>query len=287
LEDFNRSVIFEPNFDMAIINRGMILSGLNRTEEAFSDYNLAISLNTTISEAYYHRGNYYLKKELYELALNDYIIAEKLQPNDFEILNNKAQVLIILKKYKESLSCFKKAINAVKRANIPKNKNYVVGELFKGRGIAYQNLKKHQKAIYDFSSSIFLFKNPDSYNLRGVSYTKLKDYENATLDFNDAIKLQNGESADTFYNRGVLNFEMKKFENAIEDFNEAIELYNKYISKMDNLTMNDDQKLTLARVFYFRSKTYRNLKNFFKANEDLDNAKHLNERIIELESLEE
>jgi tetratricopeptide (TPR) repeat protein len=144
----------------------------------------------------------------------------------------------------------------------------------------------HEKAISELTSSTVIDKsNPEPYNLRGISYTKLKNFTLAINDFSESIKLQNGQNADTYYNRGICYYDAKRYNDAIEDFDFSLDLYNKYIAQNSNLTLSEFQKFPISRTFYFRSKAYTAIKNYFKASEDMDNAISLYPKIKEIDSI--
>jgi len=78
------------------------------------------------------------------------------------------------------------------------------------RGIAYDKIKQHQKAIDDYSEAIRL--KPDYvdalYN-RALTYGKLEEYQLAIEDLNRVIKLK-PDHAEAYHYRGVIYFIMGK-----------------------------------------------------------------------------
>ena len=78
-------------------------------------------------------------------------------------------------------------------------------------------------AIIDYTKSLALEKNPDTYYKRGVAYFLTKQYTKAIEDFNNA-EVGKKDDADLFSLRAKCKAELKDNENAIIDFNKAIEL---------------------------------------------------------------
>jgi len=79
--------------------------------------------------------------------------------------------------------------------------------VFVARGLVYQEMGNHQKAIFDFNQAIkFDDSLSDGYYYRGLSKTKLKQYKTAVIDFEEAKnkeRLQIEENANLPPNAGI------------------------------------------------------------------------------------
>lgn len=92
------------------------------------------------------------------------------------------------------------------------------------RGQAYYNLKMTDLALADYNVSAVM--RPDfvlTYINRGLLYDGIGKKELALKDYDIAIQL-NPENPYAFFNRGKLFFEQQKVDLALADFNNAIEL---------------------------------------------------------------
>lgn len=106
---------------------------------------------------------------------------------------------------------------------------------YNSRGLVYQEMGDHQKAIADFNRAIEL--DPGyafPYNNRGYSYQKMNDREKAQRDYDKAIEL-NPKIANPYNNRGLLYYDHDEFEKAVRDFRKAIELDPKLLNSYMNL----------------------------------------------------
>jgi len=106
---------------------------------------------------------------------------------------------------------------------------------YNSRGLVYQELGEHDKAIADFNRAIALepgYAFP--YNNRGYSYQQMHDTKNALKDYDRAIEL-NPNIASPYNNRGLLNYDREEFEKAIVDFKKAIELDPRMLHPRMNL----------------------------------------------------
>jgi Flp pilus assembly protein TadD len=178
-----------------------------------------------------------------------------------EILMNEGITFGTLGDYSISISYFELAEKiaeddlTVGRARV----NLAVS--YNNRGTAYDEFKKHEKAIKDYSKAIELnLEYAVTYNNRGNAYYELKNHEKAIEDYNKAIEL-NPEYATAYYNRGNAYGKLKKHEKAIEDYNKAIELNLEYAAAYNN-----------------RGNAYGELKKHEEAIEDYNKAIELNPR---------
>ena len=145
-----------------------------------------------------------------------------------EILFDEGIFFGTLEDYNISISYFKLAEKIAEDDEIIKRVRVNLTVSYNNRGLAYNKLKEHEKAIADYNKVIAL--DPEyarAYNNRGTAYGKLKKHEKAFEDYNKAIAL-NPEDAIAYYNRGTAYDELKKHEKAFEDYNKAIALNPEY-----------------------------------------------------------
>lgn len=119
------------------------------------------------------------------------------------------------------------------------------------RGNAYRNLKKHKKAIQDFTKAIEI--KPDyevAFNNRGLSYFDLDEFNNAVSDFTVVIKLK-PDFAFGYFNRGNAYSGLYKYDSAVADYTKMIEL-----------------KPDFADVYYNRGNKYYGMSMYQEAIED-------------------
>ena len=97
-------------------------------------------------------------------------------------------------------------------------------EAYNNRGVAKDNLGRHEAALADYAKAIRL--KPDmaeAYNNRGVTKRVIGQYEAALADFDKAIQLK-PDMAKAYSGRGSANVELGRHEAAFVDFDKAIQL---------------------------------------------------------------
>jgi len=94
------------------ISRGVCYSMLNKTAEAIKDFSKAITLNQNKAEAYYLRGSEYYKlgKTKEPLAIKDFNKAIELEPDNNEAYIKRGIYFLEKQKYTEALDDFNKSI---------------------------------------------------------------------------------------------------------------------------------------------------------------------------------
>lgn len=102
------------------------------------------------------------------------------------------------------------------------------GQLYLGRGCAWEELGELEIAFSDFSEVIRL--NPEQavgHYDRGNIFRYKRDYDKAIADYNEALR-RDPKYVDAYYNRGLVWAAKKEFDKAIADDNETLRIDPKY-----------------------------------------------------------
>ena len=210
-----------------------------------------------------------------------------------EILFDEGIFFGTLEDYSISISYFTLAEKIAEDGEIIKRVRINLTVCYNNRGLAYNKLKKHEKAIADYNKAIAL--NPKyaiAYNNRGLAYDELKEHEKAIADYNKAIALD-PEYARAYYNRGYAYNKLKEHEKAIADYNKAIALDPEYAMAYNNRgtaygKLKEHEKAIAdynkaiafnpedAKAYYNRGTAYDELKKHEKAIADYNKAIALN-----------
>ncbi|OPF20296.1 hypothetical protein B1L04_02545 [Microcystis aeruginosa KW] len=200
------------------VNRGILYRRQQKYELALDDYNKAIKLNPNHANAYNNRGNLYQDLQKYELALDDFNKAIEINPNFAILYYNRGNLYYNQKKYELALSDINKGIEL--------NPNYA--EAYYNRGNLYYDLQKYELALSDINKAIELNPNlAEAYNNRGLLYKDLQKYDLALSDYSKAIDI-NPNLAEAYVNRGVLYRLQEKYDLALSDYSKAIDINPKF-----------------------------------------------------------
>jgi tetratricopeptide (TPR) repeat protein len=210
--DFKTSLKYAPNRLSTLINLSIVLSKLNKLEDAeklineglmlhhpknkellmglVEIYEILINHKPDYAEAYANLGNTFKELEIHEKALNAYNTAIILNPNLAEVFSNRGNVMLDLKKYQEALADYEKAI-AIKP---------------------------------DL---------PSAHSNRGIALRELKQLDAALTSYEHAINLK-PDYAEAFYNRGIILSELNYLDDALASYNKAIEIDPDYVQAYSN-----------------------------------------------------
>lgn len=176
---FTNIVEKNPNSAFGFNALGKVQSGSGDSLNAIISFSKAISLDSTITESYFCRGNIYFAKKMYENALKDYLKTEKLKPDYRDNLNNLAFLYSETGKMDEAILYYSKAISL--------NPSIY---LYQRRATCYSYLKRYSEALEDYNKTIKI--NPflaEPYFNRGVCYYYVNQIEKACTDWEKAYTM--------------------------------------------------------------------------------------------------
>ena len=231
-------------------NLGNYQHSLGNYRKAIEDYNYAIEINPYESSIYTNRGTTKYALGDYIGAIADFKYAIHLNPQDstaktyLPIAEDKAHEA--QSRYEKNLIEYGKAVNTniqspkniqnSSKIATPQNINnnqFVVQNVVNPKTLSWQdyynngvqefNQNNYNAAIADFTNSIKLYPNLNSYVYRGIAYSKLQNYDSSIQDFTNAINLSPKYSP-LYKARGRIKEKKNDYYGAIDDYKKAIEL---------------------------------------------------------------
>ena len=239
---------FAENLDENIyFSRGINYENSGQYDLAIEEYTKAIKINPKIVNAYIRCGYLYSHKHQFDLAMINYNKALEINPNDSRIYTVRGNLYMSDKKYNLAILDYSKAI----KLN-PKNKY-----AYFNRGTANYFIGKYELAIYDYSKTIDIDpKNYQAYYGRGKLYFNSKKYDLAVSDYTKVIKI-NPKFIIAYYSRGLALSHLKQNQKAIDDFYQYIrsEKPNKKIAdeateRVLELQSSKLHKLSIDEVYW-------------------------------------
>lgn len=111
-----------------------------RNDDAIALYKEAIMINPTYYLPYKIIGNLYIHYNMLQDALNYLVEANRLEPNDIEVINNIANIYFVDKQYNIAVSYYTQAIRVAP--------NEVV---YTNRALCYENIGEYELAKQDYA----------------------------------------------------------------------------------------------------------------------------------------
>jgi len=109
-DDYTQALRLQPDFVLALLNRGLIAFEQDRKADALADYNRAIALDTGFAQSYVNRGNLYVQLDKPDSALLDFAHALLIDPQMASAYNGRATVMGIKGRYEDAVGDFDRAL---------------------------------------------------------------------------------------------------------------------------------------------------------------------------------
>jgi tetratricopeptide (TPR) repeat protein len=162
-----------------------------------------------------NRGWYFMEKEMYEKATNDFNIVLQLDSLNIASMYNLAHIDIHYGNYKNAVALYTHSLSI-------KNNDYGV---YYSRSFANTHLGNYESALLDLDSAIMINKNSDFlYNNRAVLRMHLGWIEEALEDLEEAVRLSNSMNIDMLFNTAVLKNKLGNSAGALQDCDKALQL---------------------------------------------------------------
>lgn len=153
-EDFKKAINLAPNLSTIYCDQGIYylhFADDENYEQAIIKFNKAIQIDPDYKEAYYGRGETYVRLKKYKEAISDFSKAIKIDQNYMEAYVERGDAYLDLKIYNSAIADFSKAIQLNPKKRI--YNSYGVGSLYYKRGLAYKELGEDSKAQTDFAKA--------------------------------------------------------------------------------------------------------------------------------------
>lgn len=218
-------------------------------ELALRYFDTSIKAGNDGADAYFWRGESFIKLNRYDEALSDFTIAIEnkgslvVKENLFMLHHCRGTALAGSGRHREAIKDYDKALK-LKPGN---------SKVYSERACCWQQLKKPDKALADFEAA--LLSDPEdvsAYISRAIFRQQQGELQSAMTDINKAISLE-ADCALAYSNRASVWTDLEQYERALRDHNKAVEL-------------EPDE----AHFYYARGFTLNHLKQYGKALADFE-----------------
>jgi Tfp pilus assembly protein PilF len=166
------------------------------------------------SDFYFNRAVFFQQAKDWQKALDNYVKAEKLDPNNPDTYNNKGVIFKELGQYDRAIDEFLRAIFL--------NPQYA--KAYNNIGVVYFMQKNYAEGARNYLKAIDLNpSNLEAFNNLAIIYKKQKDLEKARAVLNRALAMD-PDHPGTNYNLAVLYEENKEITPALHYYRRFIEL---------------------------------------------------------------
>ncbi|HKR06701.1 MAG TPA: tetratricopeptide repeat protein [Bacteroidia bacterium] len=154
MENFNQSIQFDPGYENAYANRGIVYCMRGQFDLGIKDFNKALELQPDYFEALVNRGIAYAQTKQFDKAIADFTKLTGIKKDDPAVYLNRGVAYTQSARYNEAITDFNKALSL--------SPSYA--EAFYRRSTAFYNNKQYKEALGDVQKAAALgFKVEDNY----------------------------------------------------------------------------------------------------------------------------
>lgn len=226
LDFIQKALLVEPQLSRVYLSIGTICLAQNRHDEAIQNFDLCLKLDSQNSEAWNNKGATYSCMKKYKEAMACFNKALNIKPDYVTSLINRADIKRNI--YSDYNAAIKDYTRVIELYN-PKNLNHAdyLMEALSRREYCYFLKGKWQKALEDADRVLQTGNKPvDLIRRKGLCLLNLKRYDEAIEVFNTALEVK-PDSNWTYLQRGLCYYHLKQDEPALGDFEKSLELGNK------------------------------------------------------------
>jgi tetratricopeptide (TPR) repeat protein len=158
-------------------------------------------------------------RNLHFEAANLYLSqAQRIQPNNFEVLRLIGVVHALRGEYSEALDFFEKVIALSPR----------LSSAYSNKGNVLKELGRYEESIICYDKAIALQSdNHEAYSNKGNVLQEQKKYEEALINYNKSLALKS-TAYETYVNKGIALKELKRIDESMDCYKKALELNPMY-----------------------------------------------------------
>ena len=189
---------------------------MKKTDEAFADYSLAISIDEKNPSNFNYRGYAYNELNNYNLSIIDFNNCIKIDSTYSNCYSNRADAYFALEDYENALNDYSKVIELQ-----PEDPDYLID-----RSDCYVALEDYDNALIDRSKAIDVaIEKEDYFTYRADFYdTYLDNSEKSLEDYDKAISLS-PEFKWPLNNKATLLINLERYEEALKIYDDICLLY--------------------------------------------------------------
>jgi FkbM family methyltransferase len=213
LEHIDAALNLRPDSADVLNNRGMILQGLGRLDDALASFDEALSRDGASAGTLFNRGAVLTRLARFDEALASFDKAIALKPDYLEALHDRGYVLFELKRVNEALASFDSAIAL--------NPGYA--RAFNSRGLVLRAMGRLDDALASFEKAIALVPgNAGALFNRGLVLAQQGRLDEALANHDKALALQPNSVG--YSCRSVILKDLGQLEAALESCDKALAL---------------------------------------------------------------
>jgi tetratricopeptide (TPR) repeat protein len=195
-----------------LLNQGLSYHQQNKLNDAKIIYEQVLKLEPKNFSALQLLATVYAQKSDYQLAVNLFLKAIRINPNYGPCYGNLGNCLKQLGRTKEALNAFNKALD-----HDPNN-----AIIYSNRGVVLHDLGRLEEALLSYEKSIDLkINSAETFFNYGVVLEELGRFNEAFTSYSHALKIDSYHTS-AISNRGNVLYKLGRFNEAVDDYKRLI-----------------------------------------------------------------
>jgi TolB-like protein/class 3 adenylate cyclase len=221
--EFKKALQMDPNFALAMTGLADAFSQnagrFNMDKKIWTDSsiyisNLALKIDSTLSEAYRSIGIAYYYRDDFKKSINFFNKALEINPNNAQAIGNLGSCLLVTGQLDEAIKYQKISASLNPKSFIP----------FMLVGWNYRMLGDYDNAILWLEKSLGIMPYRDTYEHLAYTYIAMNEPLKAKGLIPIILSLQGNESEKYFETSGIISFFIGDFENSLKYLRKAVDL---------------------------------------------------------------
>lgn len=283
LDSLSAAIVEEPNNANTYYKRALYFHNEGEFEQALSDIDRALIVDSLIAEFHYVKGNIFYDEQIIKNAFESYQKALELDPEHESTLLKLSQIELILKHYDLAIEMVNKAL----RLNPMNPSSYYL------KGFIYLDGGDTATAVSSFQTAIEVDpEHYDSYVMLGKIWAKANP-EYSENYYDQALRIQ-PTSIEALYNKGMLFQNEERYIEAYAIYDEIIAIdsasYFAYYNKGYMLLVSDStyegaiQEFEKSLQYYpYYIQAYYNIGLCYENLEDIESAEKNYKKALEID----
>jgi tetratricopeptide (TPR) repeat protein len=242
LNDYNNSISYHPSYE-GYYNRAVLKIALGALNDALTDLDKALEMDSLRTEAYNNRGAVFCQLGYYAEAMQNYIKVLQIEPQNNKAYLGRGLLKQAMNDMQGAMSDFNIALSmdpsydgyldravlkialkdfegALADLNQASQMDPLKPEVYINKGVIEMNCGNTTKALEEFNKAIEVNANDfRTYLCRGYAKISLADYQGAVADLDISIQLL--PNAEAFYYRGRAKIQLGLKSEAYVDLQQA------------------------------------------------------------------
>jgi len=216
IANFDQAIEIQPSYSEAWYMKGYALFSLEKYQKALVAYDRALENNPDYVDAWHDRGSILRNLGRNQEAIASYDKAIEIQPDYALAWHNRGKALFAMEIYEEAINSFDKAIQS-------ESNN---ADAWISKGDVYKKLKSYEEAISAYNQAMLVKPKSNGWLYQIQILRQLGDYQRIIEVCERKLQFQ-ADDGEVWYIKGLSLDKLNRQQEATVSYNQAVTSYDK------------------------------------------------------------